>query len=300
MDLRHLRYFIHVAEEMHFGRAAARLGISQPPLSQQIRGLEAELGIDLFDRTSRRVALTEAGRLFLPEARATIAQADRAIDAARRVRLGEVGRLALAFTTSGPFVPEIARALYAFRQAYPGIELRLSERGRDEQIAGIEDGSLDLGIVRSFDPPGLPDGIGRRCLLTEDILLAMPETHWLAPQTTPVELAQLAAEDFVMYDPAIGAGFNDHFIAMCARAGFVPRVAQEAGSLATLLGLVSAGFGVTPVSHSLTRLHPEELVYRNFNGGALASRLWLIHRATLSPAAANFIGCIQMSDAPAP
>jgi DNA-binding transcriptional LysR family regulator len=292
MDLRHLRYFIFVAEEMHFGRAAARLGISQPPLSQQIRALEAELGTDLFDRTSRRVALTEAGRLLLPEARQTIAQADRAMRTVRRVRSGEVGRLALGFTTSGPFVPDIAKALYAFRRGYPDIELELNELGRDEQVAGIEEGRLDLGMIRSFDEPVLPAGIVSRLLLSEDVLLAMSKDHWLAAESGPLSLGLLADEDFVLYNRANGAGFNEHFVALCARAEFVPRVVQEASSLATLLGLISAGFGMTPLSRSLTRLYPDEITCRTIAGEGLASRLWLVHRETVSPAAANFIACI--------
>jgi DNA-binding transcriptional LysR family regulator len=171
MDLRHLRYFIRVAEEMHFGRAALRLGISQPPLSQQIRALEEELGVRLFDRTSRRVRLTEAGRLFEPEARRTLEQAERATQVARRSLRGEIGQLRLGFTTSGPFVPQVANALYHFRQRYPDVELTLRELARDEQIAGVHNQELDIGIIRDFEPPSLPDTMTAHRLLTEDMVL---------------------------------------------------------------------------------------------------------------------------------
>ncbi len=300
MDLRHLRYFLHVAEEMHFGRAAKRLGISQPPLSQQIKSLETELGVDLFDRTSRKVSLTEAGLLFLPEARKTVEQAEKAFETARRARRGEVGRLAIAFTTSAPFVDRVANALYGFRQDYPDVELTLAEMGRDEQIDLVERGMLDLGIVRDFNPPDLPDTLTRLCLLEEDILLAMREDHPLALSGEPVLLADLAGHPFVLYDAQRGAGFTDNFDMLCAAAGFTPIISQEASGLATLLGLVSAGFGVTILSRSLTRLHPEALVYRSLVGAGLTSRLWLVHRRHPSPTAAAFIQCFTAQSASGP
>lgn len=231
--------------------------------------------------------------MFLPEARQTIAQADRALRTAQRVRQGAVGRLALAFTTSGPFVRDVSRAFYAFRQAWPEVELTLKEAGRDEQIAGLDDGQIDIGMIRSLDPPELPAGMTSRLLLTENVLLAMPENHRLAATDAPIRLEELGQEHFVLYDPVTGAGFNEHFVARCARAGFVPKVSQEASSLATMLGLVSAGFGMTPLLRSLSRLHPEQIVYREFEGEGLVSNLWLIHRDPVSPTARNFLACID-------
>lgn len=288
MDLRHLRYFVCVAEEMHFGRAAQRLGISQPPLSQQIRALEDELGVQLFERTSRRVRLTEVGQLFEPEARQTLLQAERAGRIARYAQRGEVGTLALGVTASGPFVPQIADTLYDFRQRYPDVELTLRELGRDEQIEAVRDRRLDLGIVRDFDTPALPPAMTSRCLSTEDMVLALRNDHPLARRASTLAIDDLVDEPLVLYGGANGAGFNEHFVALCARRGFAPRVAHEALSLATLLGLVAAGFGPTIVARSMTRLQLDAVVTRDFDE-TLTSSLWLIHNDELPTIAQNFM-----------
>jgi DNA-binding transcriptional LysR family regulator len=281
MDLRHLRYFLCVAEEMHFGRAAQRLGISQPPLSQQIRALEEELGVRLFERTSRRVRLTPAGQMFEPEARRTLVQADRAAQVARQAQRGEIGHLGLGFTTSGPFVPRVANALYRFRQCYPQVELTLRELGRDEQIEKVRNRELDIGIVRDFGPPKLPAGMTSECLLVEDMVLTLRSDHPLALRNADPSIADLAEEPLVLYGAANGAGFNEHFFALCEGAGFVPRIALEARSLATLLGLVAAGFGSTIIARSMARLHMDTLVNRPF-APPMTSSLWLIHDPELS------------------
>ncbi len=282
MELRHLRYFLVVAEEMHFGRAALRLGISQPPLSQQIKALEDELGVRLFDRTSRRVRLTEAGRLFEPEARLTLEQANRALEIPRLALRGEVGQLRLGFNPSGPFVPQIAGALYDFRSRYPRVELMLHEQGRDDQIKGVFNQKLEIGIIREFEPPVLPSGMVATHLIAEDMLLTVRNDHPLALQKDDPRIADLAEEALVLYGPPNGAGFYEHFMALCQRAGFVPRIAHEARSVATLLGLVSAGFGPTILARSMARLHVDNLVNRPFDT-PVTSSLWLIHNPELSP-----------------
>ena len=167
MELRHLRYFIAVAEELHFGRAARVLGISQPPLSQQIQALEQELGARLFERTNRRVALSEAGRLFLDEARLVLAQVDRASDVARRAQLGELGELKIGFTTSAPFTSSIPQAIFAFRQSYPAVHLALQEMNSMAVAAGLEDESIQVGIMR---PLALPDSLVVVELLREPLV----------------------------------------------------------------------------------------------------------------------------------
>jgi len=292
MDLRHLRYFLCVAEETHFGRAAQRLGMSQPPLSQQIRALEQELGARLFDRTSRRVALTEAGRMFLPEARKTLAQADHAAHVARQTHSGHRGRLALGFTASAPFVPQIADALYDFRQAYPQVDLKLHERGRDDQVAMIERGDLDIGIIRGVEPPRLPRGLQASWLLEEDMLLALRQDHALARREADPSIADLAGVPFVLYATTSSADFNDHFFALCAQAGFKPDVTLEVSSFATLLGLVAAGFGATILARSLSRLHVEKLVLRPLSP-LVTTRLWMIHKQDLSSTAKAFQNAIM-------
>ncbi|HEX7857208.1 MAG TPA: LysR substrate-binding domain-containing protein [Sphingobium sp.] len=296
MDLRHLRYFLCVAEEMHFGRAAQRLGISQPPLSQQIRALEEELGVRLFERTSRRVRLTEAGSLFEPEARKTLVQAERAAQTARLAHRGEIGHLGLGFVASVPFVPLVADALYRFRQSYPDVELVLQELGRDDQIAQVEQGKIDIGFTRGFEPPPLPPGMMLEPLLDEDMLLAMRKDHPLAQRNADPAIADLAGEPLVLYGVTNGAGFNEHFFALCEEAGFRPTIAHEASSFATLLGLVAAGFGATILAQSLARLHVDTLVYRQL-ASPVTSRLWMVYKQDLSPTARIFKATISSGQA---
>lgn len=291
MDLRHLRYFLCVAEEMHFGRAAQRLGISQPPLSQQIRALEEELGVRLFERTSRRVRLTEAGRLFEPEARQTLIQADHAAQTARLAQRGLIGQLRIGFTASAPFVTRIADALYRFRQEHPNVDLVLQELSREDQIAQVEQGKLDIAIIRGLEPPMVPAGMAVDCLLEEEMLLAMRDDHRLAARSADPSIADLAGEPMVFFGSINGSGFYEHFFTLCARAGVQPKVAHEASGFATLLGLVAVGFGSTVLARSLTRLHVDTLVYRSF-AETVTSRLWVVYRQDLSPTARIFMATI--------
>lgn len=287
MDLRHLRYFLCVAEEMHFGRAAQRLGISQPPLSQQIRALEDELGVRLFDRTSRRVRLTEAGELFVPEARQTLRHAEHAIETARLARRGELGRLRVGFTSSGPFTPLIASALYRFRETHRDVELALRELGRDEQLDELRRGGLDIALVRGAEPPVMSPDIVARCIVKEDMVVAMRAGHPLVDRAADPTIADLAGVPMVFYAAPLGAGFNEQFFRLCREAGFEPDIAHEASSFATLLGLTAAGFGAAILPRSLERLHLENVVYRRLTA-PIASRLWLIHGTTLSPTGQAF------------
>lgn len=287
MDFRQLRSFLYVAEELHFGRAAQRLGMSQPPLSQQIRALEEELGARLFERTSRRVRLTEVGRLFLPEAREALAQVDRAVQVARLARSGELGRLSLGFTASAPFVQRVADALYGFRQAHPHVELALQELSYDEQLARIEADELDIGILRSFEAPLLPSGLTVECLLEEKMLVAVRKDHPIAQAPHDPAIADLVEVPFVFYGVTQGTAFNEHFLSLCGEAGFQPKVALEVSSFATLLGLVAAGFGATLLPQSLARLQVENVALRSL-ATSVTSRLWLIHKHRLSPTAQVF------------
>lgn len=288
MELRHLRFFVAVAEELHFGRAAARLGVSQPPLSQTVRALEEELDVALLERTSRRVRLTEAGRLFLAEARRTLDQASHAAEVARRARVGEVGELSIGFTTSAPFVPRVAGALFAFREAFPLVHLNLSEMSRDAQVAALADDRLDIGFARGEAPPLLPGSIVAETFLEEDMIVALRADHPLALRNAPLRVADLAGEPFVLYERTIGAGFNEHVLALCRSAGFQPRVVQEASGLATLIGLVAAGFGITILSRSLGSLHLDHLAHRTLADAHAISRLWILHRRAPSASGRRF------------
>ncbi len=257
MELRHLHYFIAVAEELHFSRAAERLHISQPPLSQQIRDLEEELGVKLFERTKRQVHLTEAGNVFLEHSYLVLAQLEQAIEATQRIGRGEVGRLAIGFVDSAMYtvLPEILRS---FREQFPAIELRLHELTTAQQIQALYDKQVDVGIVRSaISEPGL----SVECLLPESLVLALPETHPLSAQTQ-VSLSALADESFILFPAKMGPVFYEQMITIFQQAGFHPKVAQEAVQMQTIIGLVEAGLGIAIVPASLQNFHRSGVIYR--------------------------------------
>lgn len=287
MDLRHLRYFACVAEELHFGRAAQRLGMSQPPLSQQIRALEEELGVQLLERTSRRVRLTEAGRQFLPEARATMAQADQAARTARLAHRGDVGRLRLGFSTSVPFIPRVVDALSRFREAYPHVSLELDELTRAEQISRVERGLLDVAILRTFSKPDLPANMQSLRIQEEGVMLAMREDHPLVQRTDALSLDDLRDEPLILFGAVNGAGFNERLIEQCQNLGFTPNVSIETASFATLLGLTAAGLGITILSRTFMRLKVDTLVFRPLDV-PFTSELLMLHMDAPSPSTSNF------------
>jgi DNA-binding transcriptional LysR family regulator len=292
MELRHFRYFVHVAEELHFGRAALRLGMSQPPLSQQIRLLEEELGVALLERTSRRVALTEAGRLFLIEARKTLAQASHAISVARKVGEGDLGEINVGFASSVPFTTVVAQALAGFREAYPGVRLNLTEMSRTAQIEALVAENIEVAFIRDIDPPVVPDGLEAILLMTEPLLVAMLASHRLAKSQSDTTVADLRDEEFVLYRQDFGVGFNSHLMRLCALAGYVPNVVQEVTGPFTLLGLVSAGLGITVVTPTLGALHPDNMTFRPLVGTDTISRLWMIRRHGVSKAATHFVDLV--------
>jgi DNA-binding transcriptional LysR family regulator len=257
MELRHLHYFITVAEELHFSRAAQRLHISQPPLSQQIRDLEEELGVKLFERTKRQVHLTEAGKVLLERSYLVLAQLEQAIEATQQIGRGEVGRLAVGFVDSAMYtlLPDILRG---FREQFPAVELRLHELTTAQQIQALYDKQIDVGIVRSaISEPGL----GAECLLPESLVLALPEQHPLCTQTQ-VSLSSLADEFFILFPAKLGPLFYEQIIHSCQQAGFRPKVAQEAVQMQTIVGLVAAGLGIAIVPASLQNFHRSGVIYR--------------------------------------
>jgi DNA-binding transcriptional LysR family regulator len=288
MELRQFRYFVHVAEELHFGRAAARLGISQPPLSQQIRLLEDQLGVILFERTSRRVMLTEAGRLFLVEAYKTLGQADHAVEVAQGVAKGELGKINVGFMSSVPFTTVVAQALSNFRESYPAVRLNLTEMSRAAQIEGLLAEKIEIAFIRNIDPPVVPDGLEAILLMTEPLVVAMLANHPLAISQDLPSIADLRNEDFILYRNDFGMGFNEHLIQLCALAGFSPKTVQEVTGPFTLLGLVSAGLGITVVTPTLGALHPDNMVFRPLSNPEAISRLWMVRRREISRAAAQF------------
>ncbi len=260
MELRHLRYFIAVAEEGHITRASERLGMQQPPLSQQIRALERELDVQLFRRKPRGVELTDAGTAFLERARAILDEVDRAFSTARRTARGEQGRVVVGFTGSAPFHPFVPRVIRAFREMYPLVSLVLEESGSSELVQGIHNEDIDAAFIRS--PVADVVGLVVKPLLQEDMLVALPAGHALARDDAALPLSALANEIFILYKRPGGPGLYDTIITACRRAGFSPRVGQEAPRIISTLNLVAAGLGVSVVPASLRRLQMDGVVYR--------------------------------------
>ncbi|HEY4165851.1 MAG TPA: LysR family transcriptional regulator [Reyranella sp.] len=263
MELRHLRYFVAVAHEGHVTRAAEKLHIQQPPLSQQIRALEREIDAALFVRHPRGVSLTDAGRSFLADAEQILAQAEHAKIRARRTARGEVGRIAVGFTTSAPFHPLVARAIREFRGNRPNVSFVLEESSSGDMVSGLRDGRLDVAFIRS----GLvdPAGITVHPLLDEDMVAAFPARHPLTKRAR-LTLKDLADETLILYRRPDGRGLYDVIIAACAEAGFSPHVGQEAPRIVSTLNLVAAGLGITIVPASLSRLPLEGVTYKPLTG----------------------------------
>ncbi|MBW4479164.1 MAG: LysR family transcriptional regulator [Tolypothrix brevis GSE-NOS-MK-07-07A] len=257
MELRHLRYFVTLAEELHFGRAAERLHIAQPPLSQQIRQLETELGFELFHRTKRKVELSEAGQVFLDEVQQIFKQLEQAIQVGRQTSRGEMGQLVIGFVSSAPYniLPKILRA---FRGSVPGVRLELHELTTNEQLRWLRESRIDVGFVR---PPIEDDILNFETIFQESLIIALPDTHLLANQCN-VCLRSLKNEPFILFPRLLAPGLYDLIISLCLQAGFSPNVTQEAIQMQTIVSLVAGGLGIAIVPESLQNLQRTGLVYK--------------------------------------
>ncbi len=245
MELRRLRYFVVLADELHFGRAAQRLHITQPPLSTAIQALERELGVRLFDRTRRRVALTHAGAAFLEQARTLLARADDAAELARAAQRGAVGRLVVGFMSASVYTL-LPLTLRDFAARHAAVKLDLRELPMPQQVAALRRGDLDVGLLR---PPVLDPELECETLLREPLVVALPRRHRLGAEPR-IRARQLAQEPFVMFQRAPGLVLHDLVFGFCMQCGFTPRVAQEATQTHAVVGLVSAGIGVALVPAS--------------------------------------------------
>jgi len=265
MELRHLRYFIAVAEEGHITRAAERLGMQQPPLSQQIKALERELGVQLLRRLPRGVEPTDAGRAFLAEARLVLGQIDHAFASTRRTARGELGRIAIGFTSSAPFHPFVPRMIRAFREGSPLVSIALDEDGTTQLIQNLREERVDVAFIRT--PVADPAGLVVDPLLEEKMVVALPDQHVLAKRDDAgLDLKRLAGETFIVYRRHSGPGLYDAIFAACHAAGFSPLVGQEAPRIVSTLNLVAAGLGLSLVPASLQRMHMDGVTYRAITG----------------------------------
>jgi len=249
MDTRHVRAFLAVADEMHMGRAAERLAVNQPTLSRQVAALEREMGVPLFDRSHRRLALTPAGAEFVEGARGLVRRADTLVDCARRAQRGELGVLRVGFVQSATF-EALPRLLAGFRRVCPDVEVRVTAMTTLSQKAALRDGTLDAGLLRPFfDEPG----IATRTLSRDPLVAALPAGHPLAGRDR-LALADLADEEFVFYSRESGPAVHDRIVGHCLAAGFTPRITQDALDVQTIVALVAAGVGVSlliaPTPHS--------------------------------------------------
>ncbi len=286
LEIREARYFLAVAEELHFGRAAERLHMSQPPLSQVIKSLEQRLGAQLLTRTTRAVALTAAGEILLQHCRRLINLAEEAESATRDAASGQLGQLRIGAVTSAFFDP-LPGMLSRFRQRHPRVEVVLRELDTHHAIRALTDHAIDVAIVRLL---GTPPGIARRTLLEEQFVLAVPAT-WDHIPTGTVNLASVARGPWVWLPRHISPDYHDQVLTCCREAGFAPVVTNTADSIVSQLAMVACdiGIAVVPTSsaeHALNHQGRVRFVQFHSTATIQLAALWLEH--TASPAAAEF------------
>jgi DNA-binding transcriptional LysR family regulator len=261
MDMRHLRCFVAVAEELHFGRAAERLHLTQPPVSLAIKELEEELGVSLFERTSRRIALTRSGEDALRDARAVLAAADTMRKRAREAAQGLMGSLSIGFI-SLPAYSFLPTTLRGFTEDYQRVKVSLQEGTTDQILHDVESGSIDVGMV--FRTPDLPGALSSKLVQAEPLIIALPESHPLAGSSR-IALEKLSDERFLGFERHQGPLMFDAIVATCMRHGFSPKL-FPARQMHTIVSLVSGGIGVALVPGSVKALHREGVVYRGMRG----------------------------------
>lgn len=288
MELRHLRYFLSVAEELHFGRAAKKLHIAQPPLSQQIRQLEEELGLQLFHRTKRRVQLTAAGKVFAEAMQKVMNQIEQGVQAAQQASRGEIGQLIIGFVSSAAYniLPQI---LQRFRTHFPAVNLTLHELTTAQQQQWFQAGRIDVGLAR---PPIQNDTIDSRILLQESLVVALSDSHRLA-KLAKVSQFEIATEPFILFPRHAGPGLYDQIISLCQQAGFSPNVVQEAIQMQTTVSLVAAEIGIAIVPESLQNLQRPGVVYRPFKEPTPQAEIAVIwQKDKVSPTSQRFLEII--------
>ncbi|MEM7591745.1 MAG: LysR family transcriptional regulator [Cyanobacteria bacterium P01_A01_bin.83] len=255
MEFRQLRYFVTVAEELHFGRAAERLDITQPALSKQIRVLEDKIGIKLFFRTKRSVKLTPAGEVFLKEAQQLLQQAQQAIATAQRTAKGETGKLTIGFTATATYtvLPEL---IGRFRSSYRGVEVEMLELSTEAQVTALNQGEIDLGFLH---PPIDDRGLEVYPLLSEEFVVVLPKQHYLNLAKS-VSLKDLAQESFILHPRSEGPFLYDEFFKLCRQNGFRPQIIKEVNSHQTRICFVAAGMGITFIPAGLQTSISSDLV----------------------------------------
>lgn len=300
MDVRQLRHFVTLAETLHFGKAAARLGMTQPPLSQSIRALEQDLGAPLFARTRRSVALTTFGEQWLPHVRTALAGVNALGDIARGILSGEAGRLDLSFVSTADYsiLPALVQR---FRRAYPEVDLVLTEATSDVQVAALLEGKGQIGIVIPDRAAPLPDPLAYRQLVSEPLVAAVPES-WLAqgriaPAREHLPAAAVIASPLIVFPRRVAPSFHDLVTGYYAAHGSNPRVAQYAIQMQTIISLVSAGMGIALVPASLRHLARSGVCYLPLEDEAPLLETGIVwRRDDTAPTLGNFLRMIEAAD----
>jgi len=290
IDLRVWRQFLTLAEELHYGRAAQRLHITQPPLTQAIQGLERTLGVPLFLRTRRSVALTPAGTALLVPVQRLLAAAEALPQVAQAAAAGLAGQLRLAFVSSISYGP-LPEWLRSFRAAHPEVALSLREATLDVQLGAFDADEIDAGFVLHA-PGAAPPGLAAWTALTEPLMMALPESHPAAAGAA-VRWAQIAAEPLVIFPRQIAPSLYDGVLATYRAHGATPRIAQEAIQMQTIVNLVSAGMGVAWVPEAVSRLQRPGVVYRAVSSVALQAETSLVWREHAMPVVLRFVEHVQ-------
>lgn len=283
MELRHLRYFLAVAETLNFSRAAEQLNMAQPPLSQQIQALEKELGVKLFNRNLRPLQLTHAGQAFLPEVYEIMTQVDRASRIAQQASRGEVGQLAIGFN-SAAMQTVLPATLKAFREQFPLVTLKLWELDSQLQLEQLDNGQIDCGFLHTQQR----EKVHYHVLFKEPLVVALPDSHTLANQKV-IELNALIDEIFILPPPKMGHSFYYQVVKLCEASGFVPKVIQEARFLQTVLGLVVSSMGIALVPASMQNLKRTGVVYRDVHPTFKVETLLAWKQQSPSPVLNHFL-----------
>jgi DNA-binding transcriptional LysR family regulator len=261
IELRQLRYFVAVADEMHFGRAAARLHMTQPPLSQTIQALESTLGTQLFHRSKRSISLTAAGAALLPEAKRLLAQAQSLAELTRRAAAGEAGRLSLTFVSTADYsiLPPVLRE---FREQFPQVHIDLREATTDVQLEELTQGRVDAGLLILPLPDRLASELDFLTVLSERLMLAAPADSFAVRKKGAVSLKSLGDMPLIIFPRRIAPAFHDAILACFRDHGLTPQIGQEAIQMQTIIGLVSAGMGIALVPQSVSNLKRPGVEYR--------------------------------------
>lgn len=291
MDLRHLRYFVTIADQGSFTRAAEELGIAQPPLSQQLKAFEEELGVRLFKRLTRGVELTEIGAVLVEQARDILSLQRQFVASAAGLARGERGHLRFGIAGAVALVPLIPIAIRRFRETWPNVTISIEESNTPDLCRALLDRTLDIAVIRPPTPESR--GLSIAPLIEEPTLIALPNGHPLSGQG-PLPLSAIAGEPLIIFPRSLGPGFHDKILSACQAAGFSPITGQEAPQIAAMVPMVAAGLGVAIVPESLDQIHASGVSFHPIKGPAPVAELAVATRsASLQPLIAHFLSALR-------